>query len=108
MSQSISEMIDPLVKNGLFESPEAAVQNLMMDYILRQIEHFQLIIQTFEKKHGMTYHQFNNYLSARAQKVQTDKSLHPQFMSEEEDALDWKIAHEMLGSWLGLKRKSAS
>jgi hypothetical protein len=27
-------------------------------------------------------------------------------MSEEEDALDWKIANEMLGSWLGLKTKS--
>ena len=106
MSQNIAEIVHPLVEKGLFENAEIAVRNLMIDYTLHQIEHYQVIIRKFEQKYGMNYGQFNKYLSEQAKKVGSDKQLQKRIMLEEEDALDWKIAAEMLESWLGLRRKS--
>lgn len=106
MSQDIAAVIQPLVRNGLFENAEEAVKNLLLDYIVHQVEHYRTIIQKFEKKYGMSYQQFNKYLRERARKLSHNHALHQPFMLEEEDALDWKIATEMLESWLGLKEKS--
>lgn len=106
MPQDIENIVSPLIENGMFEDAEAAVKKLMLDYILHQIHHYQANVKRFEKKYSMNYHYFNQYLMERAKKVAMDKSLHHSFMIEEEDALDWKIATEMLESWLGLKQKS--
>lgn len=56
----------------------------------------------------MNYVQFNNYLEERAKRISVDKSIHQKFILEEEDCLDWKIASEMLESWLGVKKESIS
>ena len=106
MPQEIANIVSPLIENGMFEDAETAVKKLMLDYILHQIHHYQSKIKKFEKKYNMDYHYFNQYLKERAKKVVSDKSLHQSFMLEEEDALDWKIATDMLESWLGLKQKS--
>jgi hypothetical protein len=106
MSQNLAEIVHPLVEKGLFENAEIAVRNLMLDYTLHHIEHYQEIIRKFEQKYGMNYDQFNKYLSEHAKKVGSDIQLQKRIMTEEEDALDWKIATEMLESWLGLRRKS--
>lgn len=106
MSQNIAEIVQPLVEKGLFENAEIAVRNLMIDYTLHQVGHYQEIIRKFEQKYGMNYGQFNKYLSEHARKVGSDKQFEKRIMIEEEDALDWKIATEMLESWLGLRRKS--
>jgi hypothetical protein len=105
MSQNIAELVHPLVDNGLYENAEAAVKDLMANHILHQIEHYRSIVEKFEKKYGMRYSQFNAYLNERARILANDPSLQKGFMLEEEDALDWKVASEMLESWLGLKRK---
>jgi hypothetical protein len=106
MPHDITDIVSPLVENGMFEDAETAVKNLMLDFILHQIHHYQVKIKKFEKKYKMNYYHFNQYLMERAKKVVSDKSLHQSIMMEEEDALDWKIAAEMLESWLGLKQKS--
>lgn len=106
MSQNLAEIVHPLVDKGLFESAEDAVKNLMTDYVLHQVEHYQAIIQRLEMKYGMNYLQFNKYLAERVKNLSSDSSLHKTIMLEEEDALDWKIATEMLESWLGLERKT--
>lgn len=105
MSQNLAEIVNPLVEKGLFENAETAVKDLMADYILNQIERHRKIIRKFEKKYGMNYLQFSKYLKERAQKLPSNTSLHKNFMLEEEDALDWKIAAEMMQSWLGLGKK---
>jgi len=95
------------VEKGLFENAEAAVKNMMADFVPHQIEHYRSVVRKFEKKYGMEYFRFNQYLKERATKLSNNSSLHKSFMLEEEDALDWKIASEMLESWLGLKGKTA-
>ncbi len=105
MSQNLTEIVQPLVEKGQFEDAETAVRNLMSEYVLHQIEHYRNVLQEYEKKYGMNYVQFNGYLEARAKKLENDSSLHEALMIEEEDALEWKIATEMLESWLGLRSK---
>ena len=106
MSQGIAEIVSPLVERGLFDNAEIAVKNLMKNYVINQIQHYKNIIHKFEKKYGMNYNQFNNYLEVRAKKLSNDKSIHKNLMLEEEDAIDWKIANDMLESWLGIKDSS--
>jgi hypothetical protein len=107
MSQDLAEIVHPLVDNGLYENAEAAVKDLMTGHILHQIEHYRAIGEKFEKKYGMKYAQFNDYLAERAKKLATNPANSKRFMLEEEDALDWKIATEMLESWLNLRVKGA-
>jgi hypothetical protein len=75
------------------------------DYILRQIEHYQAIVERLQAKYGMTYDQFQAYLKARSATLAAtpNQELNQAIMAEEEDALDWKVAHNMLISWLGLR-----
>ena len=53
----------------------------------------------------MNYEQFNAYLKARATTLMRtpNPALGKSIMQEEDDAFDWKIAVEMLQSWLGLE-----
>jgi len=90
-------------QHHVFGQSEDAIKNLMADYTMRQIHHFQQIVNRFKKKYGMDYHQFEAYLKERAKRLKEDPSLHAAFLVEEEDALEWKIAEDMLASWLGLK-----
>ena len=78
------------------------------DYVLRQIERYRTAIENLQARHGMTYEQFEAYLKARSALLATSPSpaLNQAVMAEEEDALDWRIAREMLQSWLGLEAES--
>lgn len=105
MSNQVITVIEPFVRRGLFASPEQAIVEMAQDYILRQIEHHRATIERLQTKYGMNYEQFNAYLRSRSATLVTTPSqtLGKAVMKEEEDALDWKIAIEMLQSWLGLQ-----
>lgn len=105
MSDPITTVVSPFVKRGLFESPEKAISAMATDYILHQIERYQARIEGLEKKHGMAYEQFDAYLKTRSETLEKkpNKKLGQAIMLEEEDAFDWKVAREMLASWLGLQ-----
>lgn len=109
MSDQVATIIEPFVRRGLFPTAESAVSEMARDYVLRQIERYQKTINTLQAKYGMTYEQFNAYLKARSTTLATSPSptLNQAIIAEEEDALDWKIAREMLQSWLGLKSETS-
>ena len=46
MSQDLAEIVHPLVDNGLYESAEAAVKDVMAGHILHQVEHYHNIVET--------------------------------------------------------------
>lgn len=102
---SVATIVQPLVKHGLFDSPEKAVRKLTQDYLLHQIDHYRAIIQAMEVKHGMSYEQFEVYLQRRSTLLMTtpNAQLGQAILVDEEDAFEWKVAHEMLLSWLGLQ-----
>ena len=109
MSDSVVEIVEPFVRRGLFASPEQAVVEMAHDYVLRQIERYRAVDDGLRAKYGMTYEQFEAYLKSRSATlaVSPDPALNQAVMAEEEDAHDWKVAHEMLQSWLGLHSEVA-
>lgn len=109
MSDQVTTLVEPFVRRGLFATPEHAVAEMARDYVLHQIERHRAVIEKLESKHGMTYEQFNAYLKSRSQILASSPSraLNQAIMAEEEDALDWKIANDMLQSWLGIESEGA-
>jgi hypothetical protein len=110
MSDQVSSIIEPFVRRGLFASQEEAVTEMARDYVLRQIERYQSIVARLHAKYGMSYEQFMLYSRSRAATLvaHPDPTLSRAMMVEEEDALDWKMAHEMLQRWLGLQVEKTS
>ncbi len=108
MTPEVNAVLDPFVRLGLFESHQKAVTEMARDYILRQVEEHQAVIETLQTKYGMNYDQFNAYLQARATALASnpDPRLNRAVMIEEEDALNWKIAQQMLTRLLGLQTEA--
>jgi hypothetical protein len=102
MMVTASTYIELFVRRGLFASQEQAVATLARSYILQQIEQYRVTIADLEAQYGMTYAQFIVYLQARSAALLADPipELSQAVMLEEEAALEWKIADEMLTSWL--------
>ncbi len=105
MINSIAAVVEPFVRRGLFASPEKAVAEMARDYVLRQIEQYRAVVERLQAKYGMTYEQFEAYLRSRSATLAAAPSptLNRAVMTEEEDAQDWKLAREMMQSWLGLQ-----
>ena len=112
MASAVHAVIGPLVERKLFATEEDAVRTLLRDYMLRQIAVWRRTIVRFEKKYGMRFEQFAQYLHERSILLQSDELSSEQrqvlgriVMMEEDDWLDWKVARDMLESWLGLRRE---
>jgi hypothetical protein len=112
MSTAISAAIEPLLKRRIFASEEEAIHELLRGYILQQLGELRQQISNFEEKHGMSFHQFAEYLHERSLLLERGnlskeqrKVLGQALMQEEDDWLDWKAAQEMLESWLGIRQE---
>jgi hypothetical protein len=58
--------IEPLIQRKIFSSEEEAIQELLREYILRQVVSLEQQIDGFERKHGMRFQQFSEYLRERS------------------------------------------
>lgn len=105
MTDQVAAVVEPFVRRGLFASPEKAVAEMARDYVLRQVERYRTVTESLQAKYGMTYEQFEAYLKSRSAtlSLSPNPTLNQAVIAEEEDALDWKVAREMLQSWLGLQ-----
>jgi hypothetical protein len=107
---TVETILDPLVKRKLFNTPEDAARKLARNYILQQIETYNQRIAEFERKRGMSFEQFTRYTAERTAHLRNPGDMSPEklqilsqdIMRDEDDWLDWKVAEEMLESWLGL------
>jgi hypothetical protein len=112
MSASISAVIEPLIRKKIFNTEEEAIQELTREYILRQIAILRRKIGRFERNYGMRFQQFCDYLHERSVLLEKSKLSEEQrqvlaraVMQEEDDWLDWKVAQEMIESWIGLQQE---
>ena len=115
MSASLAAAIEPLIRRKIFTTEEQAIRELLRDYILRQIAMLQREATRFERKYGMHFERFGEYLHERSVLLemsqlpsQQHQALGQAIMQEEDDWLDWKVAREMLESWLGLRQETVS
>ncbi len=105
-------LVEPLVRRKIFSSEEEAIQELVSEYVLRQVDQLSSEIRQYEHKYGMNFSQFKQYLHERSALLESEKIsieerqvLGRSVMQEEDVWLDWKVAREMLGSWLGLRQE---
>ena len=110
MVDQVAAVVEPFVRRGLFDSPEEAVAEIARDYVMRQTERYREVTAGLEAKYSMTYKQFEAYLKSRCAALASNPNpaLNQAVMAEEEDAQDWKMAREMLESWLGLKAEAGT
>lgn len=108
----MSNMIESLVKNRIFPNEEDVIKTLLGDYIIRQIDNQKREIKRFERRYGMSFERFKEYLHERSNLLKTGdlsrqerQTLAQAIMQEEDDWLDWKVAKEMLESWIGLRQE---
>ncbi|HQY95174.1 hypothetical protein [Caldilinea sp.] len=109
---TVASVLYPLIARNIFPDEETAVRELALDYMLRQIEETKKSVALFEHKYSMSFTQFEQYLHARARLLESSalaenrrRRLSQTIMLEEDDWIDWKAAHEMLESWLGLQQE---
>ena len=112
MSATLSTAIEPLIRRKIFNNEEEAIRELLREYILRPIAALRRKIGRFERKYGMRFQQFSEYLHERSVLLERDdlsaeqrQTLGRAIMQEEDDWLDWKAAQEVLESWLGLRQE---
>ncbi|MDL1968303.1 MAG: hypothetical protein LWW97_07070 [Deltaproteobacteria bacterium] len=115
MSATISATIEPLIRKKIFNTEAEAIQVLTREYILRQIGVLRRKIGRFERKYGMHFQQFSDYLHERSVLLERNKPSEEQrqtlgraIMQEEDDWLDWKASQEMIESWIGLRQEIAT
>lgn len=84
-------------------SKKKAIQNLLGDYIMGQIAGLRREIGRFERKYGMSFQQFSDYIHDRSVLLEKGNlpadgrlNLNRAIMDEEDAWLDWKVAQEML------------
>jgi len=111
---AVETVLEPFVRRKLFSTPEEAARKLARSYILQQLDIYKQRIAEFERKHGMSFEQFTRYTSERTARLRSGEMSQEQrqilgqdVMRDEEDWLDWKVAEEMLESWLGLESEPA-
>lgn len=112
MNTSVRTVMEPLIRRKLFTTEEEAVRSLLREYVLHQIDTLQRELARFERKYGMRFEQFVEYLHERSVLLEEGEFSPEQrqvlgqaVMQEEDDWLDWKASREMLGSWLGLRQE---
>jgi hypothetical protein len=112
MNAGASAVIAPLTRRRIFGTEEEAVRELVRDYTLRQIAALQRQIGRFERKYGMPLQRFAEYVGERCALLEAGglssrqrQTLGRALMQEEDDWLEWKVATEMLESWLGLRQE---
>lgn len=115
MNAIINETLNVLIKRKIFKTEEEAIKNLLRDYILKQITGLRRQIGRFERNTGMHFEQFNDYIHDRSVLLETSNlpaeqrlNLNRDIMRDEDTWLDWKVANEMLDSWLGIIREIAA
>lgn len=115
MSATSTSALEPLIKRRIFDTEEEAIHELLQEYVLRHITALRQQLDRFEQEYGMRFQQFNDYLHERSGFLDRDDlSAHQRqvlgqaIMQEEDDWLDWKVAREMLESWLGLRQEIAT
>ncbi|OGO79843.1 MAG: hypothetical protein A3K41_09995 [Chloroflexi bacterium RIFOXYD12_FULL_57_15] len=108
----MTTQVEALIKRNIFASEEEALQELVRDYVLRQMTVLQEELLQFERKYGMNFQQFHLYLHERSALLEKKalpteqlQTLNAAVMQEEDDWLDWKAARELLENWLGLRQE---
>lgn len=105
-------ILEPLIRRKVFADEQIAVREITRDYVRLQVEMLIREIRGFERRYGMSFDRFDEYLHLRSSLLtsgqlgpEQKRTLGQALMREEDDWLDWKAAQEMLDNWLDLRQE---
>lgn len=84
---TISNLLRPLVILGLYKNEEAALKDVIANYMKRKIEDYNGVIKKMEDRHGKNFSSFTKEIKNKAS------------MEIEDDWMEWKAAISMMDSW---------
>lgn len=85
--ETISIIISPLIKSGVYKNEEVALKDIIANHIENKINNYEKIIQRVENKYGMNFEDLTNELKNQAD------------FEQEEDWMDIKGAIVMKEAW---------
>lgn len=91
LSQATVLLTEPLVRSGVYSSPEQALKYIILDYIERQIALGEAEIKRYEAKYQCTFAEWTESLSGQAS------------LADEDDWMEWEAALDMLDGWRQIK-----
>ncbi|MBI1882147.1 MAG: hypothetical protein HYR94_28575 [Chloroflexi bacterium] len=91
IDQVIPILTEPLVRTGLYPSPEQALKSIILDYIEHKIAQIEAELKRYEQKYQQTFAEWSESLSGRAT------------IADEDDWLEWEANLDMLDSWRQIK-----
>ncbi len=110
MESQVQIILEPFIRRKVFPTAEEAARKLSLEYVRMHVQSHQRKVARLERKYGMSFREFEEYLRRRSKQLQSPslkpgqkKNLGRTIMDEEEDWLEWKATSEMLDSWLKLK-----
>ena len=77
----------PFVLSGMYKDEKAALTDITLNHVRRNIDKYDKSIQSLIKKHGRNFDQFTKDIKNKAS------------FEQEEYWMDWKSAIEMRQSW---------
>ena len=91
--QFAEKIVSPLVREGVFEDFERALQSLLLDYVDRHIAIYKDKNAVFEERYKQNFESFT-------------VSLHGQATPEQEDEwMDWEITFVFLKKWQSIREQ---
>ena len=91
IDQVIPILTEPLVRTGLYSSPEQVLKSIILDYIEHQMAQIEAELKRYEQKYQQTFAEWSESLSGRAT------------IADEDDWLEWEANLDMLDSWRQVK-----
>lgn len=85
--RSAERIVAPLIREGVFEDFERALQALLLEYVEKQISKYQSINAEFEIRYKQQFEAFTNSLKNNAS------------LQQEDEWMDWEVAIVLLGKW---------
>jgi hypothetical protein len=96
LTQVASFLAEPLVRTGLYASPEQALKHSILDYIERQLAQAEANRAHYEQKYQRTFAEWSASLVGQAT------------LAEEDDWMEWEATLDMVQGWQQVKAKVES
>ncbi|MEA1906864.1 MAG: hypothetical protein U9N12_07945 [Euryarchaeota archaeon] len=87
ITPDLANLAKPFLDIGLYNSPTTFFRDIIRDMVKHKLDHYECIIEKFERKYNMDFSDFSKKLERGAA------------IKEEDDWMEWEAAINMLGAW---------
>ncbi len=93
ITPDLESLAKPFLDIGLYDSPTTFFRDVLRDMVTHKLDHYECIIEKFERKYSMDFSDFSKKLERGAA------------IKEEDDWMEWEAAINMRGAWKNTIRR---